>query len=41
MLSWIFLRERITPRVAAGIACAVGGIALVWAFSATVLVDLV
>ncbi|HMC14730.1 MAG TPA: DMT family transporter, partial [Albitalea sp.] len=29
MLSWIFLRERITPRVAAGIACAVGGIALV------------
>ncbi len=29
MLSWIFLRERIAPRVAAGIACAVGGIALV------------
>lgn len=28
-LSWLFLRERITPRVAAGIACAVGGIALV------------
>jgi len=29
LLSWIFLRERITRRVAAGIACAVGGIALV------------
>jgi drug/metabolite transporter (DMT)-like permease len=29
MLSWMFLRERITPRVAAGIGCAVGGIALV------------
>jgi drug/metabolite transporter (DMT)-like permease len=29
ILSRVFLRERITPRVAAGIACAVGGIALV------------
>ena len=29
VLSKIFLGERITPRVAAGIACAVGGIALV------------
>ena len=29
VLSRVFLRERITPRVAAGIACAVGGIALV------------
>ena len=29
ILSWLFLRERITPRVALGIACAVGGIALV------------
>src|SRR5204863_8031507 len=29
VLSWIFLRERITLRVAAGIGCAVGGIALV------------
>jgi drug/metabolite transporter (DMT)-like permease len=29
LLSWWLLRERITPRVAAGIACAVGGIALV------------
>ena len=29
VLSWAFLRERITPRVAAGIVCAVGGIALV------------
>jgi len=29
LLSWAFLRERITPRVAAGIAFAVGGIALV------------
>lgn len=29
LLSWIFLRERIAPRVAMGIACAVGGIALV------------
>ena len=29
LLSKVFLRERITPRVAAGIACAVGGIALV------------
>lgn len=32
LLSWLFLRERIAPRVLAGIACAVGGIALV-AFS--------
>ena len=29
VLSWALLRERITLRVAAGIACAVGGIALV------------
>jgi drug/metabolite transporter (DMT)-like permease len=29
LLSWVFLHERITRRVAAGIACAVGGIALV------------
>jgi drug/metabolite transporter (DMT)-like permease len=29
VLSWLFLRERIAPRVLAGIACAVGGIALV------------
>jgi drug/metabolite transporter (DMT)-like permease len=29
VLSWALLRERITARVAAGIACAVGGIALV------------
>lgn len=29
VLSWAFLRERIAPRVLAGIACAVGGIALV------------
>ncbi len=29
VLSWAFLRERITRRVAAGIACAVAGIALV------------
>jgi len=29
LLSWLFLRERIALRVAAGIACAVGGIALV------------
>ena len=29
LMSWAFLRERITPRVVAGIACAVGGIALV------------
>lgn len=29
LLSWIFLRERIAPRVLAGIGCAVGGIALV------------
>jgi drug/metabolite transporter (DMT)-like permease len=29
LLSWLFLRERIAPRVLAGIACAVGGIALV------------
>lgn len=29
VLSWLFLKERITPRVAAGIACAVLGIALV------------
>jgi drug/metabolite transporter (DMT)-like permease len=29
VMSWIFLRERITPRVAASIACAVAGIALV------------
>jgi drug/metabolite transporter (DMT)-like permease len=29
LLSWVLLRERITGRVAAGIACAVGGIALV------------
>lgn len=29
VLSWIFLRERIAPRVAAGILCAVAGIALV------------
>ena len=29
LLSWAFLRERIAPRVAAGIAFAVGGIALV------------
>jgi drug/metabolite transporter (DMT)-like permease len=29
LLSWAFLRERITVRVAMGIACAVGGIALV------------
>jgi drug/metabolite transporter (DMT)-like permease len=29
LLSWLLLRERIAPRVLAGIACAVGGIALV------------
>lgn len=29
LLSWLFLRERIAPRVLAGIALAVGGIALV------------
>ena len=29
LLSWVFLHERITPRVAASIACAVAGIALV------------
>ncbi|MGY4829255.1 DMT family transporter [Sphaerotilaceae bacterium SBD11-9] len=29
LMSWVALRERITRRVAAGIACAVGGIALV------------
>ena len=29
LMSWLFLRERIAPRVAVGIACAVGGIALV------------
>src|SRR6185369_14935610 len=29
LLSWVFLRERIGGRVLAGIACAVGGIALV------------
>ena len=29
LLSWVLLHERITRRVAAGIACAVGGIALV------------
>jgi drug/metabolite transporter (DMT)-like permease len=29
LLSWAFLRERVAPRVLAGIACAVGGIALV------------
>jgi len=29
VMSWLFLRERIVPRVAAGIACAVAGIALV------------
>jgi drug/metabolite transporter (DMT)-like permease len=29
LLSWVFLHERITRRVAAGIVCAVGGIALV------------
>lgn len=29
LLSWAFLRERIAPRVLAGIACAVAGIALV------------
>ena len=29
VMSWLLLRERITARVAAGIACAVGGIALV------------
>jgi drug/metabolite transporter (DMT)-like permease len=29
LLSWLFLRERITPRVGAGIACAVGGIGMV------------
>jgi drug/metabolite transporter (DMT)-like permease len=29
LLSWAFLRERVTVRVAMGIACAVGGIALV------------
>jgi drug/metabolite transporter (DMT)-like permease len=29
LLSWMFLHERITRRVAAGIACAIGGIALV------------
>jgi drug/metabolite transporter (DMT)-like permease len=29
VMSWIFLDERITPRVAASIACAVAGIALV------------
>lgn len=29
LLSWLFLRERIAARVLAGIACAVGGIALV------------
>ena len=29
LMSWAFLRERIAPRVAAGIVCAVGGIALV------------
>ncbi|MES2957861.1 MAG: DMT family transporter [Pseudomonadota bacterium] len=34
LMSWAFLRERITPRVAAGIVCAVGGIALVSAVRA-------
>ena len=34
LMSWAFLRERVTPRVAAGIACAVTGIALVSASSA-------
>ncbi|WP_240668573.1 MULTISPECIES: DMT family transporter [Piscinibacter] len=34
LLSWLFLRERIAPRVLAGIACAVGGIALVSASKA-------
>ena len=29
VLSWLFLRERIAPRVLMGIGCAVGGIALV------------
>ena len=29
LLSWLFLKERLTPRVVAGIVCAVGGIALV------------
>ena len=29
LMSWAFLRERITPRVVAGIVCAVAGIALV------------
>lgn len=29
LLSWLFLRERLSGRVLAGIACAVGGIALV------------
>jgi drug/metabolite transporter (DMT)-like permease len=29
LLSWLFLHERAAPRVLAGIACAVGGIALV------------
>jgi drug/metabolite transporter (DMT)-like permease len=29
LLSWLFLRERITPRVLAGVACAVVGVALV------------
>ncbi len=29
LLSWLFLRERIAARVIAGIACAIGGIALV------------
>jgi drug/metabolite transporter (DMT)-like permease len=29
LLSWAFLRERVAPRVAMGIACAVGGIAMV------------
>ncbi|MDB6001381.1 MAG: putative transrane protein [Rhizobacter sp.] len=32
LLSWVLLRERIAPRVAAGIVFAVGGIALVSAF---------
>ena len=29
LLSWLFLKERIAPRVLAGLGCAVGGIALV------------
>ncbi|QTD47380.1 DMT family transporter [Ottowia testudinis] len=29
LLSWLFLRERVAPRVWAGVACAVAGIALV------------